>query len=91
MAKRKSTRKSSQRSVRNDSIRLSFESLERRLCLAVISVPTDMGLAAAIATADSNADNDNIINLSPGSYPLTEQVISAPPTKTLQIVGQGRE
>ena len=67
MAKRKSTRKSSQRSVRNDSIRLSFESLERRLCLAVIKFPTDMGLAAAIATADSNADNDNIMTSRPAA------------------------
>ena len=60
---RRSGRKSSSRSLQYR--RRSLEPLEPRRLLAVIHVPTDMGLAAAITAADTNADTANTIDVAP--------------------------
>ena len=91
MSKRKSARRSRERSARRRSRQLSFESLESRVLLAVFNVPADMSLAAAITTADSTANSDAAEHHQPGDWHLrgNRALIQVPTTKTLSIVGQG--
>ena len=98
MSKRKSARKSVDCLACQRSRQLSFEPLENRVLLAVFNVPADMGLPTAIATADSNSDLANTIDVAPGSYELSNCLISTAHVnvggtvyqQTLSIVGQGQ-
>jgi hypothetical protein len=64
--------------------------LEERWAPAIFNVPAQMSLAAAITAAEApGADKVNTINVAPGTYAVTEQLIQLASSSTLSIIGQG--
>src|SRR5262249_22223296 len=82
-----SSHKRSRKSSAKNTTRPRLEMLEDRLAPALFSVSNGSSLAAAIAASGSNDDTQNVIDLAPGTYSVTGQVIKVASTKTLAIIG----
>ena len=80
---------------RQRALRAFLEGLESRIALSTFDVSTEAGLRTAIATADSNSDSSNTIDIT-ASITLTDTTAGqleiqngTSTAKTLTIEGQG--
>ena len=67
----------------------AIESLEDRIVPAVFNVTGSLELSAAIATADTNGDSSNTIDMAAGIYLVDDQLIQPAANTKLTIVGEG--